>query len=328
MSLSAVDSDISDYDDEEVTTGRKSTYRLVRLADDDSAVSLPDTEPTWKDVLQRTIVSDEAFEIRGIRILDGVQAVRFLKFVVVSFMGIILVHGFVAVMKWERDTDYTLSDMVLYDSSYIILDITSFYVVGRLFQKKGVDHLSFLLISFLGATYMAAEFKFKFLRYSVSLFEMHCLWPWKLWLFVAILIPLVAYIVIKHVQYAVERQLLVVKLVELTLTMLFCLVPVVSDPNFHFHHWYAGWLLGMHANFDTWWSRATMAWCWGMYMQGIGVWGRDPILTCAYSYYISTDENCPYMNCYMKPTDDNSTTPSGYQPLERPDWRNCSGYIP
>lgn len=217
--------------------------------------------------------------------------------------------------------------MLLYDSSSIILDIMSFYVVGRLFKKRGLDHLSWILTSWLAAFYMSFETTFSFLRYSVSLFEMHCLWPWKLWLFVAILIPLVSIIVIKHVQYAVERQLLVVKLVELTLSIVFFLVPVVSDPNFHFHHWYAGFLVGCHANFDVWWSRATMAWFWGMYIQGVGVYGRDPILTCAYAYYISADESCPYMSCYMQPSDDNSTKPH-YQPLERPDWRNCSGYIP
>ncbi len=145
----------------------------------------------------------------------------------------------------------------------------SFFVVGRLFRKNGIDNLAFVLVLFTSAIYTSTEYKFRFLRYSVSLFEIHCLWPWKLWVFVGILIPLVIVIVFKHVQYAMQHGLLVSKLVELTLSVLFFLVPVVSNSNFHFHHWYAGWLVGMHCSFDTWWSRATMAWFWGMYIQGI-----------------------------------------------------------
>jgi len=212
------------------------------LEDDDSTVvSQPQNTntitPRWQRVLERTIVPDEAFQFRGIRILDGKESLRFIKFALWTFFGIVMMHWFVALLKWERDHDYSIADMILYDSSSIIIDIMSFYMVGRLFKKRGVDHLSWMAISLLGAFYMSAESKFKFLRYSVSLFEMHCVWPWTLWLFVAILIPLICVIVVKHVQYAVDRGLLVVKLVELTLSIVVCLVPVVSDPNFHFHHW-------------------------------------------------------------------------------------------
>jgi hypothetical protein len=150
--------------------------------------------------------------------------------------------------------------MILYDGNYIILDIMVFYVVGRLFRQRGVDHLAWVLISWLAAFYTSWTTTFAFLRYSVSLYEMHCKWPFALWVFCSVLIPLVVVVICKHVQYAVDRRVLVMKLVEISLTVAFCLAAVASDPNFHFHHWYAGWLIGMHTNFDTWWSRATMAW--------------------------------------------------------------------
>lgn len=242
--------DGSSFTDEEEPRGKQS-YRLVRLADDESSVADSfdeDSPPRWQRFLQRTILPDECFEVKGIRILDGVEVVRFLKFTVLTFVGILFVHWLVHIMvrsilscalacrgdaivthsltlaheqDWERDTDYSLSDMMMYDSGTIILDIMSFYAVGRLYKKRGVDHLAFMLVMFLGAIYTSVEYKFKFLRYSVSLFEIHCLWPWKLWLFVGILIPLIAVIVIKHVQYAVQHGLLVSKLVEVTLFIFF-----------------------------------------------------------------------------------------------------------
>jgi hypothetical protein len=150
--------------------------------------------------------------------------------------------------------------MILYDGNYIILDVMVFYVVGRLFRQRGVDHVGWVLISWLSAFYASWTTTFAFLRYSVSLYEMYCKWPYALWVFCSVLIPLVVVVIGKHVQYAVHQRVLVLKLVEILLTVAFCLAAVASDPNFHFHHWYAGWLIGMHANFDTWWSRATMAW--------------------------------------------------------------------
>lgn len=98
----------SDFDDEEeVTSGGKPSYSLVRLADDDSALSSFDADESndvrqrclrFQRFLERTIIPDESFELKGIRLLDGVEAVRFLKFVALTFIGIALIHWFVRLM--------------------------------------------------------------------------------------------------------------------------------------------------------------------------------------------------------------------------------------
>jgi hypothetical protein len=85
----------------------------------------------------------------------------------------------------------------------------------------------------------------------------------------------------------------------------------------------------MHANIDTWWSKVTMAYFWGMYVNGIAVYGRDSLLTCDYANFMMKDQQCPMENndnilLLLMPNfflDDN-THPS--------DWRNCSskGYHP
>eukprot|EP00532_Pseudo-nitzschia_australis_P015939 CAMPEP_0168255924 /NCGR_PEP_ID=MMETSP0141_2-20121125/5529_1 /TAXON_ID=44445 /ORGANISM="Pseudo-nitzschia australis, Strain 10249 10 AB" /LENGTH=96 /DNA_ID=CAMNT_0008192487 /DNA_START=194 /DNA_END=481 /DNA_ORIENTATION=+ len=48
------------------------------------------------------------------------------------------------------------------------------------------------------------------------------------------------------------------------------------------------------------WSRLAMAWCWGMYVNGIAVYGRDPVLTCEYAYFLTIDNRCPYISCYLE----------------------------
>jgi len=78
-----------------------------------------------------------------------------------------------------------------------------------------------------------------------------------------------------------------------------------------------------------------MAWCWGMYINGIGVYGRDPVLSCALAYFYSVDLRCPYIKCYTEalahPVNDTTTpTPPPVVEMEPVDWRNCSsdGYHP
>jgi hypothetical protein len=102
-----------------------------------------------------------------------------------------------------------------------------------------------------------------------------------------------------------------------------------------------GWLFGMHANLDTWWSQATMAYFFGMYVNGIAVYGRDPLLTCGYAKFITDDQRCPTTSLYTnEPSEvvkhallEALSLPffaifgDGVDPM---DWRNCSskGYHP
>eukprot|EP00978_Attheya_sp_CCMP212_P039920 scaffold212549_cov45-Attheya_sp.AAC.2 len=66
------------------------------------------------------------------------------------------------------------------------------------------------------------------------------------------------------------------------------------------------------------------------------LWGRDPILTCAYGYFVSTNIHCGYMQCFYDQDDDDDgtsgspdTNTTSYKPFVEADWRNCSAsYIP
>jgi hypothetical protein len=102
---------------------------------------------------------------------------------------------------------------------------------------------------------------------------------------------------------------------------------MATSPYFHLHHWYSGFLLGMHCNFNVWWSRAAMAWCWGMYINGIAVYGRDPVLTCEYAYFLSVDQHCPYVQCYvdaLKEQVNHTVNNHTVHEMVPVDWRNCS----
>jgi hypothetical protein len=235
---------------------------------------------------------------------------------------------------WEHKRSFTLEGFWTYESTQVVSDTVIFFTVGRLWKQRGTDQISFLLTLLASNVFMSYLPNFKFLQASVSLYAMHCRWSWKLWMFVATLIPLVMVVVFRHVHYAVRKGVFARKIVELIVAFCLWFLPYISSPYFHLHHWFAGWWVGMHANFgdDAWWSRMTMAWCWGMYINGIAAYGRDPVLTCGYALFVSTQNRCPFLDCYVDglreqhehANDHTFNNATFVQPMVKPDWRNCT----
>eukprot|EP00568_Trieres_chinensis_P012996 CAMPEP_0183299496 /NCGR_PEP_ID=MMETSP0160_2-20130417/6216_1 /TAXON_ID=2839 ORGANISM="Odontella Sinensis, Strain Grunow 1884" /NCGR_SAMPLE_ID=MMETSP0160_2 /ASSEMBLY_ACC=CAM_ASM_000250 /LENGTH=399 /DNA_ID=CAMNT_0025461751 /DNA_START=23 /DNA_END=1222 /DNA_ORIENTATION=+ len=277
-------------------------------------------------IVTSNVASDDPPHLGGLKIMDGREAVRFFKFAAVTLVAIAMFHPLVRRMGWEYDDDYELTDFLLYDLNYVLLDILSFYLVGRLYKRRGMDCLfPFLVPMACGVIYPSWTTTLSFLHHSFSLYEIHCTWPWLLFAWAGGIILLAAVVVTAHVWRACKDGDLIWRLAEAILSVLVFIAPYASHPNFHLHHWYASWLIGMHFNADTWWSKMALAFMWGQYINGIAVWGRDPLLTCAYGYYISTDIRCSYMKCYHE------EGKSEYKPFIAPDWRNCSAstnYVP
>ena len=202
------------------------------------------------------------------------------------------------------------------------MDTMFFFVIGRLYEQRGIDHLAWLGVMLLSGLFTSVETIFPFLQHAVTLYSMHCLWPLELWIFALVVVALCSVVVVLHVRYVLQQGTFFVKVMEMGLTVIFFMLPPMTSPYFHFHHWFAGWLVGMHCNFDTWWSRLTMAWCWGAYINGIAVYGRDPLLTCGYSFYLSYSLRCPYLQCYVDEMQNH--THSNIIIMEAQDWWNCT----
>lgn len=356
-SLSHIDKtfaiDVNDDEDEEdgllvgpsplSHTNTKRDYNPVAGAEDSNAIDddydgganrnsvIQQRIPLWQTVLHTNLLPDDRFTVCHIRILDGVAAVKLLKFLTVTLLGIVSMYHIVRWMDWEHDAKYTVSDMITYELSLIIQDAVLFFIVGRLYKLPSVDHLAWIGVAFAANIYSSYITSFSFLQYSATLYEMHCTWPWELWVFTCVAVPIVVAVVVLHVMYACRTGVLFVKLIEITFTFFLLMGPLLTSPYFHLHHWFAGFFFGMHFNFDVWWSRAVMAWCWGCYINGIAVYGRDPVLTCGYAYFLTLSQHCPYVACYLQalahPTYHNDThnhTVVDVAPMVTPDWRNCS----
>jgi hypothetical protein len=250
--------------------------------------------------------------------------IKLLKFIFITYIMIGLIHVIVSQLFEDRDQLLKLKYILLYESDLIVRDCVIFFLVGRLYKKSstGIDTIMFLSTVLFSNLYFESQNFIYFLQHSVSLYEIHCIWPWELWLFVLLLVPTIGTIVGLHVIKGYRENTLSIKITEMILCLLFFVAPMITSNYFHLHHWYAGWLLGMHCNYNTWWSKMSMAWCWGMYINGIAVYGRDPVLTCEYAYFLTVDNQCPYISCYLDAIQDvNQTDIKEMVPVN---WMNCS----
>lgn len=114
-----------------------------------------------------------------------------------------------------------------------------------------------------------------------------------------------------------------------TLTASAILLAPLGRPAFHLHHWLIGWLVALVARHPPWWSDATQAVAIGVYLNGIVVYGRDPLLGCDAVFFAVGGSGCdPAWLCTrlgvppalagLNLTHAQKAGPSAL------DWRNCT----
>jgi len=289
-----------------------------------SITSSPFYETLHRHSTRNFLRDEPLFSIGGMQLVEGVVVWKLIKFVMLTLILILIMHPLVRAMGWENDERYTIRDFISYDASHSVLDTITFYFVGRLYKRPGIDHIfPFLLPVFVSCIYMSWITNFRFLQHSVTLYEIKCVWPWQLFVYAIGTFFTVCIIIFLHIRDAIRECTVFINVIELILTTIIFLLPNISSPSLHLHHWYVMWLVGMHCNRDRVWSRIAQAICWGSYINGLAVYGRDPILGCEYSLFMSYSGGCKYLDCYMNEQSVHQNTTNPIPVVHTLDSRHC-----
>jgi len=54
--------------------------------------------------------------------------------------------------------------------------------------------------------------------------------------------------------------------------------PLIGHEHFHLHHWTWAWIGALVFNLRYEWSFALNGFMVGVYVNGIGIWGRNPVV--------------------------------------------------
>ena len=228
-------------------------------------------------------------------------AFRLAKFLVVTAACLVIVHGYVVLAGGKRDPTYDLSAMAAYDGTAIAADAVVFFVVARLHEAPAVDTLAEvvpLLVTAIGQSW--GHTHLRSLQHSITPYDIRCNWSGPMYLLIGICGSLLLALLVAHCREVGRRRRTLRALLELAGTALVFAVPLAAagEPRafVHVHHWYWAWFLGMHCNLHgTRWSAPARSALWGIYVNGVAVFGRDPVLGCAESLYRSRSQACPYL---------------------------------
>ena len=251
-----------------------------------------------KRMLFTNLFSDDCRFIGNFQIFDNIEAVRLCKFIMVTLWTIIIMHALVKRVDWKHDTKYSIEGFFYFDFGHVVLDCIAFAVVGRVHKRRGVDRLlPFFLPMLVSCVYASWSTDIWFLRNSITLYNLACTWSWQLYLYATVCCTAIMTMMGLHIRCSVRDGSYLYRFVEMTLVALVFIAPGATNPSMHLHHYYSFWLLGMFFNREEWWSQMTMAICWGQYIHGVSVWGRDSILTCAYSNHVANGNGCDSGAC-------------------------------
>ncbi|GMI46871.1 hypothetical protein TrCOL_g6574 [Triparma columacea] len=200
---------------------------------------------------------------------------NYLKFLTVSYLGMYVSRSFAKDYGSTWDTELSLSVFLNHNLLGTLSDLTLIYLVGRLRYRRGVDCANFLLPMFGGATLWELFGTHPELSKNLS-----SLGSWTGLTYVVFLtfMCLVAAVLVLHVRRSYKDGLLPGRFLELFLMLGLGLGPIAGNEGFHLHHWAWAWLGAMAFNLRYGWSFAVQGFMVGMYVNGIGIWGRDPLV--------------------------------------------------
>lgn len=288
---------------------------------DSSGSSLePPSPPRLQDDAQRADEDANAPALSNEAAWIGLQFLGIL-FLVMGCTRLLVCHGF----KMQCDHEYNIGLFFRQDFHKVVLDMVFLFIFGRLAVKSclPINSLAFLAVVFISALVPSWMNELDFMHHSLSLYQMACSWTVWTWVASLSLLMCVASLAAVHLQHyffiarPAEKARAVV---ELIVILCIFVLPVCFQSGFHIHHWYYMWLLAIGCRLPTLLSRGTQAFLIGGYINGIAVYGRDPVLACEAAYDSSYSQQCKFlMQCTW-----NTATGPERPTYVGPDWRTCA----
>jgi hypothetical protein len=130
---------------------------------------------TWQGALHTTLIPDNACTIRNLPIVEGPFTIKLLKFIIFTFLAIGFLHWLIVVSSSkDRDLHLKFWEIWVYNGNLITSDCIVFFLVGRLWKQRGIDHFAWIGMVLLVNLYFESQQYVSFLQHSLTLYEMSC----------------------------------------------------------------------------------------------------------------------------------------------------------
>jgi len=120
--------------------------------------------------------SDDLTHFRRFQVIESIETVRVLKFLVITTILMITNYAIIRGLKWENDEYYSLVDFFVFDFVNVMVYSVVFAIVGRIGKRKGVDRMVFILPCILSSIATSASTNISFLRSDITMYSVYCSW--------------------------------------------------------------------------------------------------------------------------------------------------------
>jgi len=258
--------------------------------------------------------------------LSDANAVEAVKLLIVALACLGVIRLLICdAFSMECDRRYTFELFLRQDFHMVVFDLLTVFLVGRLGTESAlpVDSLSFSILLFAGGLLPSIFNEIDFLQVSLSMYTVMCTWQWETFVFMSGLVLILLAIVILHLHFLLRRmqRAAQVRIVaELLVISAIFIIPRAVRPSFHAHHWYTAWLAALFCRLPRWWSRSPQAFFLGYYLNGIAVYGRDPVLMCEAAYDSAYYLGCAWFRSCVWRVGNYTAAPRFIEP----NWRTCT----
>jgi hypothetical protein len=129
----------------------------------------------WQGAFHTTLIPDDVCTIRNLTIAEGPFTIKLLKFILITFLAIGFMHWLIVVSSSkDRDLHLKIWEIWVYNGNLITSDCIVFFLVGRLWKQRGIDHLAWIGMVLLSNLYFESQQYVSFLQHSLTLYEMSC----------------------------------------------------------------------------------------------------------------------------------------------------------
>ena len=174
-----------------------------------------------------------------------------------------------------------------------LFDTLAYFTLGRLAYRRGVDNFAFIAPCITGACFMSWLGYIPALHVSFTADSIDSQWSNDTYVWVVVLAIVLFGFLSLSFYTAYKEGILITRAIEMGAVSALVLKPIMASPDFHPHHWFIAILLGIHINQRFWWSLTLQGFLWGVYINGIAVYGRDGLIGCDEVKYRSEDQFCP-----------------------------------
>jgi hypothetical protein len=130
---------------------------------------------TWQRAFHTTLIPDNDCTIRNLTIVEDPVTIKLLKFIIFTFLAIGFLHWLIVVSSSkDRDLHLKFWEIWVYNGNLITSDCIVFFLVGRLWKQRGIDHLAWIGMVLLANLYFESQQYVSFLQHSLTLYEMSC----------------------------------------------------------------------------------------------------------------------------------------------------------